>query len=91
MLVIGAFLAGIFLILKELVPLVGAWRSGAIMTWGHRPVRVTRAQEPDRFKGLCRQRFKDMRFGALAIAVGFAIILRPYVVELLALPFRMVP
>ena len=32
--VIGACLAGLYLILKELIPLIGAWNSGVIRSFG---------------------------------------------------------
>ena len=68
--VIGACLAGLYLILKELIPLIGAWNSGVIRTRGYRPVKVARAVEPERFKGLCRQYVNRMGLGFLAIAFG---------------------
>lgn len=68
--VLGACLAGIFLISRELIPLVSAWSSGVIRTRGANPKRVRRDEEPERFKALCRNRFNAMGLGFLAIGFG---------------------
>ena len=68
--VIGASLAGLYLILKELFPLLSAWRTGVIRTKGANPRRVERAVEPERFRALCRNRINGMGLGLLAIAFG---------------------
>ena len=47
-------LVGLFFILRELIPLLNARRTGVIHTRGHSRKRVERAAEPGRFEGLCR-------------------------------------
>lgn len=69
---LGAFLAGLFLIVRELIPLLQARASGVVYTKGHARRRVVRVEEPERFDALCRGRFKAMGLGALIIAVVFA-------------------
>jgi len=73
MLIIGAYLAGLFLLLREAIPWLEAQRSGVIRSRGHRRDRVERAVDPDRFRVLSQQRFKAMGLGAicLAVAVGW--------------------
>lgn len=68
--VIGASLAGLYLILRELFPLMGAWKTGVIRTRGHNPKKVSRADEPERFASLCRNRYNGMGIGLLAIGFG---------------------
>jgi|JI102314A2RNA_FD_contig_61_72991_length_649_multi_1_in_0_out_0_2 hypothetical protein len=63
---VGAILAGLFLMLRSLLPWLEAQRSGAVKTRGVRPQRIERTVDPERFKGLCRQRLS----GALP---GFAL------------------
>ena len=64
------FIAGAFLILKELIPLLLALSSGVIRTRGHNRKSVEKAGDPERFRSLCRQRFKAMGLGLLVIATG---------------------
>lgn len=61
---------GIILILKELLPLLKAKSTGVIYTREHARKRVERGQEPERFESLCRNRFKAMGWGLLAIGIG---------------------
>ncbi|MFC5389424.1 hypothetical protein U0030_13280 [Brevundimonas bullata] len=70
--ILGAFLAGLFLILRELVPLLQARSSGVVYTKGHSRRRVARADDPERFQALCRGRFKAMGLGAVIIAIALA-------------------
>ncbi|MET4683815.1 hypothetical protein [Brevundimonas faecalis] len=70
MLIVGAFLAGLFLILRELIPLLQARGSGVVYTKGHTRKRVERDVEPERFQALCRSRFKAMGLGAIVIAAA---------------------
>lgn len=61
-----------FLILRELVPLLQARSSGVVYTKGHNRRRVARADDPERFQALCRGRFKAMGLGAVIIAIALA-------------------
>ncbi len=70
--ILGAFLAGLFLILRELIPLLQAQSSGVVYTKGHNRRRVVRADDPERFQALCRGRFKAMGLGAIIIAIALA-------------------
>lgn len=70
--ILGAFLAGVFLILRELIPLLQARSSGVVYTKGHARRRVARADDPERFQALCRGRFKAMGLGAVIIAIALA-------------------
>ncbi len=61
-----------FLILRELIPLLQAQSSGVVYTKGHYRRRVARADDPERFQALCRGRFKAMGLGAVIIAIALA-------------------
>lgn len=67
---IGACLAGFYLILRDLLPYLDAKASGAIRTRGHSRKKVLRSEEPERFKGLLRNRVDGMLIGLLACAFG---------------------
>ena len=54
--VLGASLAGLYLILRDLFPWMEAQRSGVLRTRGHNPRRVLRSEEPERFRALLRNR-----------------------------------
>lgn len=69
---IGALLGGIILILRELFPFLQAQKTGVIRTRGHTRKQVLRAEEPDRFKALCRNRTDGMVVGAMVIGFGVA-------------------
>lgn len=69
---IGAFIGGLFLMLRELLPLLKARRSGVIQSKGHAARRIERAVEPERFEGLCRQRLKAAGVGGV-LAIGGAL------------------
>ncbi|MNE35125.1 hypothetical protein D3C80_1288700 [compost metagenome] len=66
---IGAFLGGLFLMLRELLPLLKARQTGVIRSKGHRARRIEREVDPERFEGLCRARLKAAGAGAL-VALG---------------------
>lgn len=63
-------IAGVILILKELIPVLQAQASGVIHSRGHSRKRVERAVDPERFRALCRNRWKAMSLGLIAIGVG---------------------
>ena len=84
MIVIAAAIAGLFLILKELIPLLQAQLTGEIRTRGHRRVKVERVVEPERFKGLCRQRFRGMGLGLIVLGVGVLWVVWPIILTLMA-------
>jgi len=75
MIVLGLFLAGLVLALKELVPWFLAQTSGQIRTRGHNRQVVRRAEDPERFKSLSRNRFKASGLGLMAMlaAIGITI------------------
>lgn len=75
MVIIAAYIAGLFLVLREGVPWLKARASGVIYTRGHRRHKVLRADEPERFAALAAHRFRAMGTGALvlALAVGWTV------------------
>ncbi|GLK49252.1 hypothetical protein GCM10017620_22250 [Brevundimonas intermedia] len=75
MIVIAAYIAGLFLVLREAVPWLKARASGVIYTRGHRRHKVLRAEEPERFAALAANRFRAIGVGALvlALAVGWTV------------------
>jgi hypothetical protein len=75
MVIIAAYIAGLFLILREAVPWLKARASGVIYTRGHRRHKVLRTEEPERFAALAANRFRAMGVGALvlALAVGWTV------------------
>ena len=68
---VGAFLAGLYLILKDLIPWLKSQRSGQTRTRAYNSKLVLRSEEPDRFDALQRNRIDGMVVGLLAI--GFAV------------------
>ncbi len=86
MIVIGALLAGLFLILKDLVPLTAALGTGAIQTRGHRRQKVERATDPQRFRNLCRNRYRGIGLGLVVVAAGIGWALKPWLLSLMAAP-----
>ena len=69
---VGAALAGLFLMLRSFLPWLEAQRSGVIKTQGHRPQKVERKVEPERFQALCRHRLGGVLPGfAIFMGGGF--------------------
>ncbi|MND70855.1 hypothetical protein D3C80_623720 [compost metagenome] len=66
---IGALVGGLFLMLRELLPLLKARQTGVIRSTGHAGRRIERAVDPERFEGLCRARLKAASAGGL-LALG---------------------
>ena len=71
---IGAGLigAGTFLTLRSLLPWMAAQRSGVIRSKGSRAQKIDRAEEPERFRALSRQRLSGILPGLLCLAGGVA-------------------
>lgn len=69
---VGATIAGMFLILRELFPWLSAQRTGVIHTRGHSRRKILRSEDPARFKRLLRNRTDGMVIGLLAIGIGIA-------------------
>lgn len=69
---IGAVLGGLFLMLREGLPLLEARRTGVVRSKGHAARRIERSAEPERFEALCRARQKAVTAGAL-VALGGAV------------------
>jgi hypothetical protein len=71
---IGAGLigAGLFLTLRSLIPWMSAQRTGVIRSQGSRAQKIERAQEPDRFRALSKQRLSGVFPGLLCVAGGIA-------------------
>lgn len=63
-------LVGIILLLRELIPWSRAQASGVIYRRGHNRQAVRRADEPERFRSLSRNRLKASLLGAGLIAGG---------------------
>lgn len=68
--VIGACLAGIYLILRDLLPFLGAHRSGVVRTRGYKREAVRRSEDPARFRALLRNHVDGMVIGLMAIVFG---------------------
>ncbi len=69
---IGATLAGLFLMLRSFLPWLEAKRTGVIRTQGHRPQKVERSVEPERFQALCSRRLGGVMPGfAMFMGGGF--------------------
>jgi len=75
MIIMAAYVAGLFLILREAIPWIRAVSSGEIQTRGHRRQTIRRAEDPQRFAAMAKSRFKAMGLGAivLACAVGWTV------------------
>jgi len=67
---IGAFLGGLFVMLREGLPLFEARRTGVIRSKGHSARRIERSAEPERFTALCRARLRAVGAGALVAFSG---------------------
>src|SRR5262245_62137988 len=67
---LGAFLAGLYLILKDLIPWLNSQRTGETRTRAYNSKLVLRSEEPDRFSALQRNRIDGMIVGLLAIGIG---------------------
>lgn len=65
----GATLAGLFLMLRSLLPWMAARSSGVIRTKSAKAQRVEREAYPERFDSLCRQRLRGIWPG-LALFLG---------------------
>lgn len=66
---VGAFFGGLYLGLRDLLPYLGAKRSGVITRKGARAVRVRRDEDPERFDQLLANRAKGTAVGfGLAMA-----------------------
>lgn len=68
--VIGACLAGLYMILRDLLPFLEAHRSGVVRTRGYKREAVRRADDPERFRRLLRNHVDGMVIGLMAIAFG---------------------
>ena len=68
--VFGACLAGLYLILRDLLPFLEAHRSGVVRTRGYKREAVRRSEDPARFKALLRNHIDCMVIGLLAVLFG---------------------
>jgi hypothetical protein len=68
--VFGACLAGLYLILRDLLPFLAAHRSGVVRTRGYKREAVRRSEDPVRFKALLRNHIDGMVIGLLAVLFG---------------------
>lgn len=69
---VGAVLAGLYLLLKDLIPWLKSQRTGETRTRAYNSKLVLRSEEPDRFDALQRNRISGMIVGLLAIGIGVA-------------------
>jgi len=69
---VGAVLAGLYLILKDLIPWLNSQRTGETRTRAYNSKLVLRSEEPDRFSALQKNRISGMIVGLLAIGIGVA-------------------
>ncbi len=67
---VGAVLAGLYLILKDLIPWLNSHRTGQTRTRAYNSKLVLRSEEPDRFSALQKNRVSGMFVGLLAIGIG---------------------
>ena len=65
----GATLAGLFLILRSLLPWMAARSSGVIRTKSAKAQLIDRRVDPERFESLCSQRLRGVWPG-LALFLG---------------------
>lgn len=68
--VLGACLAGAYLILRDLLPFLEAKRSGMVRTRGYKREAVRRSEDPERFRVLLRNHIDGMVIGLMAVAFG---------------------
>jgi hypothetical protein len=68
-----AFLAGLYLFLKDLIPWLKSERTGETRTRAYNSKLVLRADESDRFGALQKNRVDGMIVGLLVIGVGIAL------------------
>lgn len=73
MILLGALLAGLFLVLKDLIPWAQAQASGTIRSRGHNRQQVRRSEDPDRFRALSRNRLKGAWPGVILLMAAFGI------------------
>jgi hypothetical protein len=83
MIMLGFFLAGLVLVLKELVPWFMAQTSGQIRTRGHNRQLVRRADDPERFRSLSRNRIKASGLGFIIILAAIGITIGQFVMAVL--------
>ena len=68
--VFGACLAGLYLILRDLLPFLEAHRSGVVRTRGYKREAVRRSEDPARFKALLRNHIDGILIGLKAVLFG---------------------
>jgi hypothetical protein len=73
MILLGAFLAGVFLALKDLIPWAQARASGSIRSRGHNRQVVRRQDDPEQFRLLLRNRLRDAWPGCILMMATFGI------------------
>jgi hypothetical protein len=73
--IVGLLIAGLFLMLREGLPLLRAYQTGVIRTRGHRPRDILRADEPERFNGLIKQRLKLAGGAGVLVLAGMGYLL----------------
>ncbi len=73
MIAIGAFLAGLFMLVAQGVGILRALQSGVIISKSYGAARIERAIEKDRFDKLIRQRTAALTPAVILIVVGFVL------------------
>lgn len=71
---VGAVFAGLYFLVRNLLPYLAAQRSGVISRQGARSVRVRRDEDPDGFKRLLANRAKGLGFGAAVSTAGLLVV-----------------
>lgn len=67
MILIGVVLAGLFLIVRPLPGLMRGMSTGVLIGKGYAKPRISREEDPERFKALMRQRMTEMAPGFLLL------------------------
>ena len=72
MIVWGIFLAGLYLLLRDLIPWLKSQQTGETRTKAYNSKKVLRSEEPERFVALQKNRTDGIVLGLMVIGVGLA-------------------
>lgn len=70
---VAIFLAGLYLLLKDLIPWLNSQRTGETRTRAYNSQLVRRAEDPHRFEALQKNRTDGIVVGLLVIGVAVAL------------------
>ncbi|MBX3485553.1 hypothetical protein [Phenylobacterium sp.] len=75
MIVWAIFLAGLYLLLRDLIPWLKSQQTGETRTKAYNSKKVLRSEEPERFSALQKNRTDGIVVGLMVIGVGLAFLL----------------